>query len=134
MGFVTEGDVSTNNIGLFIQDAWTVNNKLTLNLGLRTESEKVPAYTAGPGIPTYGVEFGFCDKLAPRLGFAYDIKGDGKLEGVRVVGHLLRHLQARAAARLVRRRQVARVLLHARHLRVGHADSRRAARRPARAR
>ena len=77
-GFITEGDVSTNNYGLFIQDAWTINNKLTINLGLRTENEKVPAYAAGPDIPTYGVEFSFADKLAPRVGFAYDIKGDGK--------------------------------------------------------
>ena len=77
-GFVTEGDVSTNNIGLFIQDAWTVNSKLTVNIGLRTESEKVPAYAAGPDIPTYGLEFPFKEKLAPRLGFAYDVTGDGK--------------------------------------------------------
>ena len=26
----------------------------------------------------FGIEFGFKDKLAPRAGFAYDIKGDGK--------------------------------------------------------
>ena len=78
LGFITEGDVSTNNIGLFLQDAWTVSNKLTINLGVRTEQEKVPTYTTAEGVPTYGVEFGFGDKLAPRLGFAYDIKGDGK--------------------------------------------------------
>ncbi len=78
MGFVTEGDVSTTNIGLFVQDAWTVNNKLTLNLGLRTERERVPAYITGPEYPKYAVEFDFQDKIAPRLGFAYDIKGDGK--------------------------------------------------------
>ena len=77
-GFVTEGDVSTTNVGLFIQDAWTVNDKLTINLGLRTESEKVPAYAAGPDIPSYGVEFPFSEKLAPRLGFAYDVQGNGK--------------------------------------------------------
>ena len=53
-----------------------------------------------------GIEFSFGDKLAPRVGFAYDIKGDGKWKVVRFVGHLLRHLQARTAARLVRRRQV----------------------------
>ena len=29
-------------------------------------------------IPEFGVEFGFEDKLAPRVGFAYDLKGDGR--------------------------------------------------------
>lgn len=71
---VTTGDVHSNNVGLFAQDAWTVNNKLTLNLGLRTEREDVPSYAAG----NPGLEFGFGDKLAPRLGFAYDITGDSK--------------------------------------------------------
>jgi hypothetical protein len=78
MGIITEGNVATNNYGLFVQDAWVVNNKLTINLGLRTENEKVPAYASGDGIPSYGIEFPFKDKLAPRIGFAYDLKGDGK--------------------------------------------------------
>jgi hypothetical protein len=78
-GFITEGAASTNNIGLFFQDAWTVNNKLTINAGIRTEQEKVPTYVTGdPTLPQYGVEWGFGDKLAPRVGFAYDIKGDGR--------------------------------------------------------
>ncbi len=29
-------------------------------------------------IPEFGVEFDFKDKLAPRAGFAYDLKGDGR--------------------------------------------------------
>ena len=76
-GFITEGDISTTNIGLFAQDAWTINNKLTVNLGVRTERERVPTYSQDAGIPEYGIEFGFGTKLAPRVGFAYDIKGDG---------------------------------------------------------
>ena len=77
-GFITEGDIKMNVIGLFIQDAWTINNKLTVNLGLRTEQEKVPTYSTGADIPEFGIEFGFATKLAPRVGAAYDITGDGK--------------------------------------------------------
>ncbi len=68
----TEGAIHSNNIGLFIQDAWTLNNRLTLNLGLRGDHEDVPSYR--PENP--GITFGFADKLAPRVGFAYDLKGD----------------------------------------------------------
>ncbi len=73
----TEGAVRTNNYGIFLQDAWTLNNKLTLNLGLRSESEHVPSYRP----ENSGIDFSFKDKLAPRVGFAYDIKGDGKWKG-----------------------------------------------------
>jgi hypothetical protein len=69
----TMGNVHANNVGLFVQDAWTVTRKLTLNLGLRTERETVPSYVDGLD----GIDFGFGDKLAPRAGFAYDVAGDG---------------------------------------------------------
>ena len=77
-GFITEGNIHTTNIGLFIQDAWTIGNRLTVNAGLRTERERVPTYTVGEDIPEFGLEFNFADKLAPRVGFAYDMKGDGR--------------------------------------------------------
>jgi outer membrane receptor protein involved in Fe transport len=77
-GFITLGDIHSNNVGLFIQDAWTVNNRLTLNLGLRTESERVPSFTDDPEYPDTVIKFGFGQKLAPRAGFAWDLKGDGK--------------------------------------------------------
>lgn len=70
----TEGKIHSNNYGLFVQDAWTVNNKLTLNLGLRTDQEDIPSYR--PENP--GIHFGFAEKIAPRAGFAYDVKGDGR--------------------------------------------------------
>jgi hypothetical protein len=78
-GFITQGNVKSNVLGMFVQDTWTATNKLTINLGVRTENEKVPAYTSdnndyGP----YPIKFGFGDKIAPRLGAAYDIKGDGR--------------------------------------------------------
>lgn len=69
----TEGDVSGNNVGFFLQDAWTVNERFTLNLGVRTERETSPSYTDYPD-----VKFGFGDKIAPRAGFAWDIKGNSQ--------------------------------------------------------
>ena len=82
-GFLTQGDIHTNNVGLFIQDSWTISNKLTVNAGLRTEREEVPSYTTGldangVDIPEFAIKFGFADKLAPRIGAAYDLRGDGK--------------------------------------------------------
>jgi hypothetical protein len=79
-GFITQGDVKSNVYGFFVQDAWAVSSRLTLNLGVRTESEKVPAYDTSSDVNklgAYPIQFGFKDKLAPRAGFAYDVKGDG---------------------------------------------------------
>ena len=85
-GFMTVGNTSSNNLGLFLQDSWTIGDKLTLNLGIRTERERVPNFNPDdPAAIAHGFtedvplfEFGFGDKIAPRLGFAYDLKGDGK--------------------------------------------------------
>lgn len=72
--FGTQGDVSSKNEGIFIQDKWQPTNRLTFNLGIRTERENVPSFA--PGLP--GIKFDFADKMAPRLGVAYDLTGDGK--------------------------------------------------------
>jgi hypothetical protein len=69
-----QGSVNSNNISFWVQDGWTVNSRLTVNAGLRLENEHVPSFTEG--LP--GIDFGFGQKLAPRLGFAYDAKGDSR--------------------------------------------------------
>ena len=66
------GDIHTNGLGMFLQDAWTVHPNVTINLGVRTDKEEIPSYTAGNA----GIKFGFKDKISPRAGFAWDIKGD----------------------------------------------------------
>jgi hypothetical protein len=63
---------------LYIQDQWTLNNRLTLNLGLRTEDEKVPTFR--PDVLETAFHFTFADKLAPRLGAAFDVWGDGRMK------------------------------------------------------
>ena len=73
----TFGDVSANIGHIYAQDQWTVGN-LTLNLGIRLENEKIPSFYRD--IQEYGVEFGFGEKIAPRIGAAYDLFGDGRMK------------------------------------------------------
>ncbi|HRN61983.1 MAG TPA: TonB-dependent receptor [Luteimonas sp.] len=95
--FVESGN---KQFGLYIQDDWQVNDKLTLNLGIRWDYEDMSAYTdyvLDPAIVTalrgwtniqntdYNVEDYISDggnrdkdknNIAPRLGFSYDLSGD----------------------------------------------------------
>lgn len=72
--FGTIGTASSANNGIYFQDGWQPTSRLSLNLGIRLEHEDVPSFNeANPGIT-----FGWGSKPAPRLGFAYDLTGDGK--------------------------------------------------------
>ena len=108
----TEGKIHSNNVGFFIQDSWTINNRLTLNLGLRSDAETIPSYR--PQNPS--LEFGLRrqDRAARRLRLRH--QGRRPLEGLRQLGHVLRHQQARDAARRLGRRPLDRLPLHARLL------------------
>lgn len=72
--FSRRGDVSSNNQGIFIQDRWQPVNRLAINIGVRAERENVPSFAEGAP----DLEFNFGDKIAPRIGVAFDLTGDGK--------------------------------------------------------
>jgi hypothetical protein len=80
--------------GLFVQDDWRINNRLTLNLGFRWDLMTWP-YEAHNQNAAFNVQTGHVmlagqngipksiinqnyDNFAPRVGFAYDLLGDGK--------------------------------------------------------
>jgi hypothetical protein len=70
----TNGHGSNLSQGIFIQDKYQIFRRLTLNLGVRFEQEDLPSFNEFPS----AINFGWGDKIAPRLGFAYDLKGDGR--------------------------------------------------------
>src|SRR3989440_184449 len=72
----TGADQQTAN-ALYVQDSWTVGKGLTLNLGVRFDEEDQPPYDPAR-FPT--VHFGFSDKIAPRIGGAYDLFHNGKVK------------------------------------------------------
>jgi hypothetical protein len=74
----TRGRVQADIQNLYVQDTWAVGSRLTLNVGVRTENEKIPTFR--PDIAKYAFQFGFGDKIAPRLGATYDVRGDGRLK------------------------------------------------------
>ena len=73
-------------IGVFAQDSWKINNKLTVNYGARYDIEFLPVFTPGTAInaaaeKAFGVVEGIprdSNNIAPRIGIAWDPWGNGK--------------------------------------------------------
>lgn len=70
------GAASNKAQGLYIQDKWQIG-RLTLNLGIRSESENLPAYNLGSGIAV-PIDMPWGRKTVPRLGASFDLFGNGK--------------------------------------------------------
>jgi hypothetical protein len=82
-------DITNEEFALFIQDKWQVTPKLTLNYGLRWDAQLMPktvdpkttaygAFLNEPGFPSDGTIPDQLKQFQPRLGVAWDVKGDGK--------------------------------------------------------
>ena len=76
--FGTTGKVGGMNHSIYVQDAWTILPHLTLNPGVRLDKESLPSYNTLPGFQ--GIDFGWGQKVAPRIGAAWDVLGNGKLK------------------------------------------------------
>ena len=82
-------DFGVTELGLFIQDTWQPTDDLTLNLGLRWEGTWHPgmivqpentfyaSYLDDPAFPSDGTIPNDLNNFQPRLGLAWDVKGDG---------------------------------------------------------
>ncbi len=74
-------DFATTDFGFFGGDDWKVTPRLTVNLGLRYEYERLPPAQAGLNVGAApGAGFVPSDKnnMGGRAGFAYDVFGNGK--------------------------------------------------------
>ena len=77
---------NVKTLGVFAQDSWKINRKLTLNYGLRYDIEWMPIFKPATalnaaGEKAFGVVEGIptdTNNVAPRIGIAWDPWGNGK--------------------------------------------------------
>jgi hypothetical protein len=75
-GVIVTGKASSNNHAFYVQDNWKIAKGLTANLGIRLEKENLPSFNQFQS----GISFGLGDKVAPRLGAAWDVFQNGKMK------------------------------------------------------
>jgi outer membrane receptor protein involved in Fe transport len=91
-------DTIDHRVGTYVSDKWTVNNRLTLNLGLRYDWQRAT--------PAEKNAFG------PRLGFAYNVAGDGKTLIRGGMGKVFQYTQTPILITLAQRQVIAPTLAY----------------------
>lgn len=74
----TIGTAGASIKSAYLQDHWTIHPRLTLNIGIRAEEEQIPSFRRD--IKDLAIDFGWGDKLAPRLGASWDVLGTGQVK------------------------------------------------------
>jgi outer membrane receptor protein involved in Fe transport len=70
---------ATNSYNFFAQDQWRYTPRLTVNFGVRYEYQQLPSpILANPAVPQTGVFPSDKNNFGPRIGFAWDMTGNGK--------------------------------------------------------
>ncbi len=73
--------ITTTDLGFFVQDNWKFSSRLTLELGVRYDYEKLPqpaAALANPSVPQTANHPSDGNNIGPRIGASYDLYGNGK--------------------------------------------------------
>lgn len=85
-----KANIANEDYSLFIQDTWKIWRNLTFNYGLRWDAQKFPdpvvppsqtAYfsnLSNPAFPSTGFLPNQYKEFQPRVGFAWDVRGNGK--------------------------------------------------------
>jgi hypothetical protein len=72
-------EFTTNEYAFFAQDDWKVLPRLSLSLGVRYEYQRLPdPVLANPALPQTGKLPNDTNNFGPRVGFAWDVTGNGK--------------------------------------------------------
>jgi hypothetical protein len=79
------GSATSFDHGLYVQDSWTLKHGITVDYGVRLDKEYLPGEAQG-AVTTTGasdskpINFGWGDKIAPRIGGAWDVFQNGKMK------------------------------------------------------